>query len=71
MRAEPPDNRLEVPWRKAVSVKWFFELYSSACSALEEAGKTPQLEDMRYKVNHVSKTQKQSLDIIQEFVRFG
>lgn len=70
MRAEPPDNRLEVPWRKAVSTKYLFELYSLATEALDQAGKLSEKAMLRILVNQ-SKTPAESLKYIEQYVRFG
>lgn len=71
MRAEQPDNRLKVEWKKAVTVRHFAHLYSLACYALEDAGRMWERDNLRRLVNEVSKSQQESLKYIEQYVRFG
>lgn len=70
MLQEKDDNRIVVPWKRAVSTKYLFDIYTKARYALIDAGKNYLVEDMKKQIQQ-SGSQRETLDIIKRFVRFG
>lgn len=70
MDKQSSDNRIVVPWKRAISTKYLFDIYAKARYALIDAGKNYLAEDMKKQIAQ-SRIQLETLDIIKKFVRFG
>jgi ATP-dependent Lon protease len=62
------DTRIYVPWGKRVSTKDNFNLLSKTYEALKN--NHYQLSEIKARIGQ-SKSPKQTLDIMQDYVRFG
>lgn len=63
------DNRIPAKWSKAVTMRYYSDLYAVACNALKEAGKQYMVDQMHEQFKQ-AKSPRDSLDIMQRYVRF-